>query len=127
MNATCSVSAKKLSGMRSSTRRPTGMGSRISSGMILVGSRTSKSKLSAKFWSKSCSRSSHSGKLPDWIAFHRSRRWKSGSAPLILTASFQTTDWSPSFRFPMEFDEGGFVLGVEHAERVDAKALHEAE
>ena len=26
MNATCSVSAKKLSGMRSSTRRPTGIG-----------------------------------------------------------------------------------------------------
>ena len=95
--------------------------------MILVGSRTSKSKLSANSWSKSCSCSSHSGKLPDWIAFHRSRRWKSGSAPLILTASFQTTDCMPSFGFQMEFDEGGFVLGVDQAEGVDAKTLHEAE
>ncbi|MNE83087.1 hypothetical protein D3C87_1953990 [compost metagenome] len=47
MNATCSVSAKKLSGIRSSTSRPTGCGFRISSGMIFVGSSTSKSKLSA--------------------------------------------------------------------------------
>ena len=74
MNATCSVSAKKLSGMRSSTRRPTGTGFRISSGMILVGSRMSKSNLSAKSWSNSCRHSSHSGKLPVWIACHRSRR-----------------------------------------------------
>ena len=35
------------------------------------------------------------------MAFHRSRRWKSGSAPLILTASFQTTDCMPSFGFQM--------------------------
>ena len=39
------------------------------------------------------------GKSPDWIAFQRSRRWKSGSAPLILTASFQITDCRPSFGF----------------------------
>ena len=32
MNATCSVSAKKLSGMRSSTSRPTGIGGSNSSG-----------------------------------------------------------------------------------------------
>jgi len=37
--------------------------------------------------------------LPDWIASHRSRRWKSGSAPLIFTASFHTTDCRPSFGF----------------------------
>ena len=47
MNATCSVSAKKLSGIRSSTRRPTGIGGSTSSGISLVGSSTSKSKLSA--------------------------------------------------------------------------------
>ena len=33
------------------------------------------------------------------MASHRSRRWKSGSAPLILTASFQTTDCMPSLGF----------------------------
>ena len=42
-----------------------------------------------------CRPSSHSGKSPSWMASHRSRRWKSGSAPLILTASFQTTDCRP--------------------------------
>ena len=30
------------------------------------------------------------------MAFHRSRRWKSGSAPLIFSASSQTTDCMPS-------------------------------
>ena len=33
------------------------------------------------------------------MASHRSRRWKSGSAPLIFTASFQTTDCRPSLGF----------------------------
>ena len=37
------------------------------------------------------------------MAFHRSRRWKSGSAPLIFTASFHTTDCSPSFGFQWNF------------------------
>ena len=37
------------------------------------------------------------------MASHRSRRWKSGSAPLILTASFHTTDCSPSFGFQWNF------------------------
>ena len=48
---------------RSSTRRPTMRTGRISSGMILVGSSTSKSNLSANFWSNSCRPSSHSGKV----------------------------------------------------------------
>src|SRR3546814_3365039 len=43
--------------------------------------------------------SSHSGKLPPLIASHRSRRWKSGSAPLILTASFHITDCRPCLGF----------------------------
>ena len=70
-----------------------------SSGMILVGSRMSKSKLSAKAWSNSWTPSSHSGKSPMLMASHRSRRWKSGSAPLIFTASFHTTDCRPCFGF----------------------------
>ena len=37
------------------------------------------------------------------IASHRSRRWKSGSAPLILTASFHTTDCSPALGFQWNF------------------------
>jgi len=61
MNATCSVSKKKFSGIRSSTSRPTGSGLITSSGMILVASRISKSKASANCWSNSCTHSSHSG------------------------------------------------------------------
>ena len=37
------------------------------------------------------------------MASHRSRRWKSGSAPLIFTASFHTTDCRPSFGFQWNF------------------------
>ncbi|MNT86363.1 hypothetical protein D3C72_2266390 [compost metagenome] len=45
--ATCSVSAKKLSGLRSSTIRPMGTTGTSSSGTILVASSTSKLKPSA--------------------------------------------------------------------------------
>ena len=61
------------------------------------------------------------------MASHRSRRWKSGSAPLILTASFQTTDWTPLLRLPVELDEGRLSPGVDQAEGVDAEAFHEPE
>ena len=37
------------------------------------------------------------------MASHRSRRWKSGSAPLSLSASFHTTDWRPCFGFQWNF------------------------
>ena len=49
MKATCSVSAKKLSTIRSSTSRPTTRTGNTSSGMSLVGSSTSKSNVSANF------------------------------------------------------------------------------
>ena len=39
------------------------------------------------------------GEVARLIASQRSRRWKSGSAPLILTASFHTTDCMPCFGF----------------------------
>ena len=95
--------------------------------MILVASRTSKSNASAKSSSNSCTPSSHSGKSPLLIASHRSRRWKSGSAPLILTASFHTTDCRPELRLPVELDERRLAGGVDEPERVDAEALHEPE
>ena len=93
--AACSVSAKTFSTTRSSVSRAITRTGRTSSGMSLVGSRTSKSKESANSSSKTCTARSHCGKSPAWIAFQRSRRWKSGSAPLILTASSQTTDCMP--------------------------------
>ena len=94
--ATCSVSAKKLSGLRSRTILPTFLTGTSSSGTILVASRTSKLKRSASSSVKTCRPSSHSGNAPASIASQRSRRWKSGSAPLILTASSQTTECVPA-------------------------------
>ena len=98
-NATCSVSSKTLSTTRLSVIRPTTRTGTCSSGMILVESSTSNSKESANSSSNSCTPRSHWGKSPAWIASHRSRRWKSGSAPLILTASFHTTDCTPCTGF----------------------------
>ena len=59
--ATCSVSAKKLSGLRLSTSLPTGMTGTSSSGTILVASSTSKVKSSACSSVKICRPSSYSG------------------------------------------------------------------
>ena len=46
---------------------------------------------------------------PASIASHRSRRWKSGSAPEILTASSQTSECVPEQRLPVELDEARFA------------------
>ena len=67
--------------------------------MSFVASRTSNSNESANSSSNNWTPSSHSGKSPWLMASHRSRRWKSGSAPLILTASFHSTDCRPSLGF----------------------------
>ena len=71
--------------------------------------------------------SSHSGKSPALMASHRSRRWKSGSAPLIFTASFHNTDCIPNFGVQWNFTKVDAAVGVDEAERVHAEALHEAE
>ena len=95
--------------------------------MSLVASSTSKSNASAKASSKSCTPSSHSGKSPPLMASHRSRRWKSGSAPLIFTASFHTTDCMPSFGFQWNFTNVDAPAAFDEPERVHAEALHEPE
>ena len=60
------------------------------------------------------------------MASHRSRRWKSGSAPLIFTASFQTTDCSPA-RLPVELHVGGLARRVDRRKVCTPKPFHEAE
>ncbi len=95
-NATCSVSAKKLSGLRSSTILPTGVSGTSSSGTSFVASRTSKLKASACSSVKSWKESSHSGYAPASMASQRSRRWKSASAPAIFTASSQSSACVPA-------------------------------
>ena len=94
--ATCSVSAKKLSGQRSSTIRPITRSGTSSSGISLVASRWSNGKASASSSVNSCTASCHAGKAPESIASNRSRRWKSGSAPAIFTASSHIVDCRPS-------------------------------
>ena len=59
----------------------------------------SKLNLSACSSVKICTPSSHSGKAPDSMRSHRSRRWKSGSAPEIFTASSHTSECVPYFGF----------------------------
>src|SRR5262245_46934980 len=123
-NATCSVSSKKLSGLRLSTIRPTGVMGTSSSGTSLVASSTSKLKSSACRSVKICRPSSHSGYAPASIASHRSRRWKSGSAPEIFTASSHTSECVPAIGFQWTFAEDALPVGVYEPERVDSEALH---
>ena len=73
--ATCSVSAKKSSGLRFRTSRPTGMIGTSSSGTIFVASSTSKLNPSACSSVKICRPSSYSGYAPASMASQRSRRW----------------------------------------------------
>ena len=59
--ATCSVSAKKFSGLRFRTILPMGVTGTSSSGISLVESSTSKLNLSASASVKVCTPNSHSG------------------------------------------------------------------
>ena len=97
-----------------------------SSGTILVASSTSKLKRSASSSVKTCTPSSHSGYAPASIASHRSRRWKSGSAPEIFTASSQTSECVPASGFQWNFTKRDSPCCVDEAESVHAEALHHA-
>ena len=67
--ATCSVSAKKLVGLRLSVSVPIGCTGASSSGTILVGSsRSMPSKVSSWVSGKTWTPSSHSGKAPASMA-----------------------------------------------------------
>ncbi len=101
--ATCSVSAKKLSGLRFSVSLPTRRTGTSSSGRSLVASSRSKPYFSSSFSSTICTPSSYSGKAPASIASHRSRRWKSGSSPAIFCASSHTSECTPSSGFQWNF------------------------
>jgi len=99
LKATCSVSAKKLSGLRLSTIRPMGSTGTCSSGMSLVGSSRSKSNLCSSFSSTICTHNSHSRASPFSISFHISRRLKSGSRPQSFWASSQISEQVPATGF----------------------------
>ena len=123
-NATCSVSAKKLSGLRFRTILPIGRTGTSSSGTIFVASSTSNENCSACSSVMICTPSSYSGNTPASIDSHRSRRWKSGSAPESLTASSQTSECVPAAGFQWNLTNTDSPLRVDEAIRVDAEALH---
>ena len=126
-NATCSVSAKKLSGLRSSVSLPMRCTGTSSSGMSLVGSSRSKSNACSSFSSTICTPSSHSGKSPLSMASHRSRRWKSGILAGDLLRLVPHHRVHAEQRLPVELDEARLALGVDEAEGVDAEAFHHAQ
>ena len=126
-NATCSVSAKKLSTMRSSTSRAIGRTGSTSSGMSFVGSSTSKSNVSAKASSNTWTPSSHSGKSPLLIAFPEVATVEVGIGAVDLDRLVPQHRLHALLRLPVELHERRLAGGVHEPERVDAEALHEPE
>ena len=60
------------------------------------------------------------------MASQRSRRWKSGSAPEILTASSHTSECVPATGVQWNLTKCDFARLVDEAEGVHAEALHRA-
>ena len=73
-----------------------------------------------------CTPSSYSGYAPASIASHRSRRWKSGSAPGDLHGLVPDQRMRAGERSPVELHETRFAVRVDEAKRVHAEALHHA-
>ena len=107
--------------------RPTGVTGTSSTGISLVASSTSKLKASACASVKIWKPSSHSGYSPASMASHRSRRWKSASAPESFTASSPHQRVRAEFGCPVELDEVRITRRVDQPEGVHAKALHHAQ
>ncbi len=106
-NATCSVSAKKLSGLRFSTMRPTGCTGTSSSGTSLVASSTSKLNLSACFSVNSCTPSSYSGYAPASIGFPQVATMKVRIRAADLHGLIPVQRVGAGHRTPVKLHEGG--------------------
>ena len=70
----------------------------------------------SKVWSgvsgMTCTPRSHSGNAPDSMAFHRSRRWKSGSMPPSFCDSSHTRLWIPAVGFQWNFTRDVLPLAL---------------
>ena len=126
-NATCSVSAKKLSGLRFSTMRPTGVTGTSSSGTILVAiEHVEAEPLRLRLGEDlepELVLGEHAGldRLPEVAA-----RVVGIRAPdLHGLVPVQRVRARP--RRPVELHEVGLAVGVDQPERVDPEALHHAE
>ncbi len=127
MNATCSVSAKKLSTFRLSVRRPIRSTGRTSSGINLVASSTSYGCLAAKASSKICTPRSHSGKVAGVDRLVQVAPMEVGVGACDLDGLVPARGLQAQHRLPVKLDELALALGVDEAEAVHAEALHHAE
>ena len=123
MNATCSVSAKKLSGMRSSTRRPTGTGTRISSGMILVGVEHVEVEPVGEVLVEQLHAQLPFREVAGLDRVPQVAAVEVGIGAVDLHRLVPDHRLQAELRLPVELDEGRFAARVEQAEGVDAEAL----
>ena len=125
-NATCSVSAKKLSGLRFSTIRPTGTIGTSSSGTIFVASSTSKREALGLFFGEDLQAQLPLGigagldRLPQVAAM------EVGVGPGNLDGLVPHQRMGAGLRVPVELDEVRFALVVDQAVGMHAEALHRA-
>ena len=127
MNATCSVSAKKLSGMRSSTRRPTGIGGRIFLGDQLGGVEHVEVEVVGEVLVEQLQPQLPFREIAGLDRVPQIAAMEVGIGAVDLDRLVPDHRLQAELRLPVELDEGRFVLGVDQAEGVDAKPFHEAE
>ena len=125
-NATCSVSAKKLSGLRFSTMRPTGVTGTSSSGTILVGSSTSKRERLRLLLGEDLQPSSHSGIRAGLDRLPQVAPMEVGVGAGDLHRLVPVQRVRAGDRVPVELHEARFAARVDEAEGVHAEALHHA-
>ena len=122
--ATCSVSAKKLSGLRFSTMRPTGRSGTSSSGTILVASRMSKLNCSACSSVKTCSAQLVLGVGAGLDALPQVAAVVVGVGAGDLHRLVPHQRMRAGHRRPVELDEHRLARLVDQPEGVHAEALH---
>ena len=127
MNATCSVSAKKLSGMRSSTRRPTGIGFENFLGDELGRIENIEIETVGKFLVEELEVQLPFREIAGLDGVPKIAPVEVRIGAVDLDRLVPDHRLHAELRLPDEFDEGGFVLRIDQPEGVHAKALHEAE
>ena len=122
--ATCSVSAKKLSGIAVQHQPADRHDRHQLLGHDLGRVEHVEGEALGLLLGEDLQPSSYSGYAPASIASHRSRRWKSGSAPEIFTASSHTSECVPAPGVQWNLTKCDSPAGVDQPEGVHAEALH---
>ena len=126
-NATCSVSAKKLSGQRSSTMRPTTRSGTSSSGMSLVASRWSKGKRVRFFFGEELHCEIPLGQRAGADRLEQIAPVKVGIGAGDLHRLVPDRRLHAELRPPVKLHEGRGAVVVDEAKAVDAEAFHHAQ